>query len=358
MKNAPIYICVFSSAYLILCIFMYYSYTNVWTGNNGVRNSKIYTLPELEWDDYRKNPEYHGKTDPETSNSLYVMILDSENKAQPFQCIMKKQWVDQLSQKRFVDGIEYYSRIHWTNPECNISTIVTPKSKYNAINPSSWILLNSFKMFLERSNAAWLFVINDAAYMDVGKFESFFDEYKKKKMPRNNIYITGSCIEQRYFFQMLLIDSGILMSRKAVQDFTASNVMNTWEVTCEVGINADETLAQVGDQIYIYVRNSAENRFVGREFRNLSDFSILEKREFQHLKKCEVPDVYINNPPGEQGICSSEITPFKNIIIWAAAGNKISKLDFLEKAPQMLKNVPDYLGYFWAQTRPQLCKLM
>lgn len=332
-------------------------------------NSCVYKSKPAEWSNPKFNPPASFKNN--TGKTLYIAIIDSEYEPRPFQCLMKKQWVDELSKYDFVDNIEYYSRIRWTNKECNITTIVTPPPKYkDTLNPTTWILFNTLKMYLERSNSSCLLIIGDSSYLKVKEFVKYFDSYFHP--------IYGGCIEQRYFFQMLLIESGILISRRVVEKFLLESVMTTWDVGSEVGITADEIFSQVGDQVGFYMKNYAENKFVGREFREYKDFDRLKQKDFDDLPPCKIPYRYIHNQPGEQGICSAEITNFSRIIIWSGAipsdpsqssekkssifGSEIesesskNKFEFLKNAEQMMNNNPDYLSYYWAQSKPRLCR--
>lgn len=328
--------------------------------------SYVYKSKPAEWSNPKLNPPSSSKN--VSGKTLYIAIIDSEYGSHPFQCLMKKQWVDEISEYGFVDKIEYYSRIRWTNSNCNITTIVTPPPKFkNTLNPTTWILVNTLEMFLQRSNSPYLLLIGDACYLKVNDFVDYFAEFKNQ--------ILGGCIEQRYFFQMLLIESGILISRQTVKKFLSNSVMNTWNVGSEVGITADEIFSQVGDQAGFYIKNYVENRFVGREFREHSDFDRLKHKKFDDLPPCNIPSIYIYNPPGEQGICSSEITKFNRIIIWSASlpadptksvqikssefesESAKNKFDFLKNAEQMIENNPDFLAYYWAQSKPRLCRM-
>lgn len=332
--------------------------------------SCVYKSKPAEWSNPKYNPPNSIKNI--SGKALYIAVIDSEYGPHPFQCLMKKQWIDEISKQGFIDKIEYYSRVRWTNKECNITTIVTPQPKYkDTLNPTTWILVSTLKMFLERSNSQYLLIIGDSCYIKTKDFADYFSKFYHP--------ILGGCIEQRYFFQMLLIESGILISRQTVKKFLSDSVMDTWDVGSEVGITAEEIFSQVGDQAGYYIKNYVENKFVGREFRELKDFDRLKQKNFDDLPPCTIPDIYIHNPPGEQGVCSSQITKFNNIIIWSAAlpadptkstqhkssifNSEIesesakNKYDFLKNAEQMINNNPDFLAYYWAQSKPRLCKL-
>lgn len=361
--------------YLLLCFFMY-RFLAPPTYMNYIK-SCVYKSKPPEW----SNPKLNLPSSPNnlTGKTLYIAIIDTEYAPHPFQCLMKNQWVDELSKHWFIDKIEYFSRIRWTNKQCNITTIVTPHPKFkDTLNPTSWILVNTLKMFLERSKSPYLFIVGDSCYLKVNEFVDFFSKFNGR--------ISGGCIEQRYFFQMLLIESGIIISRQTVMNFISDSAMKTWDVASEVGITADESFSQIGDQVGLYIKNYAENRFVGREFREYSDFDRLKNKRFEDLPPCTIPSVYINNPPGEQGICSSEITKFNQIISWSAfipadptkttsykssltdklnfnsnsdneSESARNKYKFLKNARKMINNNPDYLSYYWAQSKPRLCKI-
>lgn len=303
------------------------------------------------------------------------MILDSEFKSDHFQCLAKKQWIDPILQEPYIDGVEIYSRARWFNKECNLSSIVTPKppNEYLIANPSSWVLSNALKMFLERSDSGWLLLIGDSAYIKIDLFKHFFQQFILEKDPLTTSTASGGCIDQRYFFQMLIVESGIIFSRKAVENVFNERSVRTWEITYQIGLNADEALSQIATGNYLFPRSRSNDCFLGREFVSSNDFVILENISSMYQKagsiesesfneqikemlpKCAIPDYYYNINPGMQGLCSKRITPLNDVFIWSASGANKTKLDFLSNADKLINNLPNSVGYFWNPDKPQLC---
>ncbi|OHT11240.1 hypothetical protein TRFO_01201 [Tritrichomonas foetus] len=324
--------------------------------SNSTIKRQVYKETQFTFDNYN-NPPPPKKSTMSPNEMLYIAIMDTEYGPKKYQCISKRQWVDELNKKPFVDGIEYYSGKHWKNSECGILTIVTPKSVFNSPNPSPWILLSTLNMFLKRSSSNWLMLINDAAYMRVDLFESQFHKMIQQKRPDIYSVAYGSCIDLRYFFQMLLFDSGVILSRKTVERLVGQEAKETWEVVCEVGIEAQEALSHLLPHAGIYVRSGSSTNFLGREFQFEIEYKRLLEKNFANLSVCNVPLIYTQNIPGECGVCTKHITRFKDVSIWSGHGKHMSKIEFLMNADKMLKDIPDDVGWFWNPTRPKICKV-
>lgn len=358
------FLIIFCISYLIVCLFMLFPRHKFFQSIvMPIHTNKfVYEKQSVNWSDpkanippRKKSIYLNNKTD-KYQKSLYIAVIDTEFKPHPYQCLMKKQWIDPILQYPFIEAIEFYSRIRWSNELCNITTIISPPSIFKeTLNPTSWILLNTLKMFLERSNSDYVLIIGDSCYMKVKEFIDYFLAFHSS--------ISGSCVEQRYFFQMLLIESGILLSRNNAVKIVSKDAIETWNVACEVGIDSDEAFSQILDQVGIHPKYHAEDSFLGREFRNFSDFKRLQTKSYDDLPICKIPDIYIHNPPGEQGICSAKVTKFNDVILWSApfyslyGKSAASKYEFLLHAELMLNNNSDKLGYYWAQSHPTLCKL-
>ncbi|EAX96547.1 hypothetical protein TVAG_256870 [Trichomonas vaginalis G3] len=290
------------------------------------------------------------------SDKLYVMILDSEFESRPHQCIMKRQWMDPFLEHVEVDGIEVYSANAWTNKECNLSSITIPELPEQKINPGAFLLYESLKLFLERSDAGWLYIIGDAAYIKVDRFFAWLGNIMKSHSALTENFIIGSCVEERYFFQMLLTSSGVLLSRAYVKRLVATRDDDLWDVSMAVGITADEILAKISDKIGVYIPGKQTSDLVGRGFTDASHYKILMDKDFDNLPKCNIPQEYLRPFAGELGLCTAQIMKFNDIRVWSATRH-LGKQKFLEDAEEMLNNNPDSLGYYWDRLYLTLCKL-
>lgn len=318
---------------------------------------QVFDEPIRDWPHNPPNPLPLKKSRSANNSKVYVAVIDFDNEPGHHYCQMKKQWMTPLTETDLIDSIEVYSLKYWHNTECDIKTVTVPKPKFDTLDYSTWILRSTLALFLERSNSGWLFITGDSVYVKTNEFI----EYLKVKMKTFDGLVTagmyGGCVEKRYFFQMFTPESGVLISRKAVKKLVANDMNEVWDVVMEVGIHYDEALAQLSDQIGIYVQGRAQNVFLGREFRNATEqFKWLENKNFDNLIPCEVPYEYIRNAPGELGVCSSHVTRFDSIITWSGAGY-LNKTEFLEKAETFLGNNPSDLGFYWDRTNPTLCRI-
>lgn len=328
--------------------------------------SKPFQQKKIKWGNpnTNKNPPRHS-TLKKSEDKLYIMIFDTEFQANKYQCIAKQQWVDPLSTEDFIDGIEFYSHSTYTNWECNISTIVPPQppEQFMSPNPSSWVISKALEMYLSRSDSGWVLLIGDAAYIDVEKFKDFFKHFKTMKDPLRKEYASGGCIEERYFFYMLILDSGILLSRKGAERVLETFSKNTWEVAYQIGLNGEEALSQIFIHNLISPQGSANDLFLGREFVSSDDLELLSDitvnnmpYKINTLPQCIIPKMYYSIRPGESNLCSYTVTPLNQIIIWSGSGKYQSKLEFLTKAPKILQNIPPILSYYWSPVKPKLCR--
>jgi hypothetical protein len=265
---------------------------------------------------------------------------------------MKAQWIDHFAELSFVDGIEFYSIETFDNPKCGLSVVPIPRLSRKFANPSAYLLWQILRNFLERSDAGWLFLIGDAAYVKIEKLEEYLKKWMKGDIQR--IWARGSCVERRYYFQMLSIQSGILITRNTVEELLVRDEM--WNVTMETGIPAEEALSQILDDVGVIAKASKEDWFLGQPFRNWSFHDDLLEKRSDHLKVCERPDL----KPSEAAIaavCSGEITRFSNLIVWAGGGkNATTKEWFLTHAKEMMEGLPDNLHFIWDRLFPELCR--
>jgi hypothetical protein len=285
-------------------------------------------------------------------SQLYVAVIDTNYAAEPYHCIMKTQWMDDLSRFPYVDGVEFYSVTSYEQAECQLRVVTVPRSRHRSLNPSSHLLFQTLKAFLLRSSAGWLFVINDAAYVRVPNLDAFLRSSLERQRPAA-VFARGSCVERRFYFQMLSITSGILISRRAVERLIDKE--ETWNVTIEIGLPAEEALSQILDGISVTARWSKKDDFLGQPFRH-SEFRqrLLDKR-FDGLVTCQRPNAN-SGSSGIATVCSTEFTKVNDLVVWAGAGNNATDKEwFLKNARDMLRDVPDHVHFIWDRLFPELC---
>ncbi|KAH0790171.1 hypothetical protein GPJ56_005907 [Histomonas meleagridis] len=362
MASSRIFISVFSLVLLIISIYFinvtkpiphYDSFTQQDIESN---ISGKQTITQKYFPNAVNPPKPAPVSKSPSQDQLYIMILDTEYKPSPYQCIMKKQWVDALGKQDFIDAIEFYSLNGYQNEECNITTITVSSPTKTLHNPSAYLLHHSLKEYLSRSNTGWLFIINDCAYINTSRFPSFFNEFTSTRPdPYKNNFLLGGCIEKRYFFKLLAFQSGIFLSRKFVENLLSEKVSENWGVAGDIGIDADEAFAHISDQLGMPINMHSSDSLVGRPFRRPENFESLKKKEFNGLLKCEIPDSLLHPFPGEGGVCVTSILRMNSLVVWAASGNTMEKRRFLEEAEEMLSNLPDNICFYWDGTLPTLC---
>jgi hypothetical protein len=318
-------------------------------------NSRVFVEPKRIWQSSPPNPPPIRRQKVAGNTSIYVAIIDFENRPGPHHCRMKTQWMDKFLDRSDVEDVEIYSLTSWTNPRCSFRSLAVPVPPKDYVDSSSWLFVNSLQIALNRSNSGWLFVVCDSVYIRVEPFFEYFRQRMHDWNPFQYIRLFGGCLEQRYFFQMLVPESGILMTRRFADEMLKPDILDVWGVAMEAGIHYDEVFSHVSDQIGIYVQSSAVDQMLGRPWRNESQFQLLANKSFDVLPICTVPAHYIYNAPGELGLCSIRVTPFNSIISWAAASETTSKIDFLDHAERYFEGNPDDLGFYWDMTRPTLC---
>jgi hypothetical protein len=316
-------------------------------------HSQEYVPKHPNWKLRKQNPPPPERSKKSPIESLYVMIIDQEYSAQPFQCLFVDQWVNEMAESEYVDGIEIYSLNAWTNKECNISSITISQLPKHTINPSAFLALRSMQLALKRTDAEWFFMINDAAYINVRRFLDFFD-LKKRTTDNRKTFMIGSCVEERYFFQMLLFDSGVLMSRDIVEMMADSENDHRWDVAFQTALTADEIFAEIADKNGISISSKQTHEFLGRGFRNIKDYDRLREKNFEGLPHCKIPIELLVPGPSQLGICSAQVFRMGDMSVWSALRG-MSKMQFLEEAAAMLSALPENLGYYWDRLYPTLC---
>ena len=311
--------------------------------------SKVFVAPKRRRFTNPPNPPV--KNDREfAKDGLFVVVLDRDGRPGRHFCQMKRQWMEKLAAQKDVEDVILVSEKFWKMDECSLSTLTVPRPKYGTPDTSAWLLYKSFELFLERSRSGWLFLVGDCVYVKVDEFLSFF------KQGRNAGTLVGGCVEKRYFFQMLVLESGILLNRQTVLKLIEPELADTWQVMFEIGLPYDEALAHAADQVGFYFKGQKFNLFLGREFQNVSNFDALLTKSFTDLKPCIVPDKYLFNGPGDIGVCTPKVTLWSNLLTWSASGI-LSKTQFLEEAERMLDNNPSDLAFFWEGSKPALCNI-
>jgi hypothetical protein len=261
---------------------------------------------------------------------------------------MKNQWMDHFAEQPSIDGVEFYSVTFYNHTSCELPVVTVRRPAFQR-NPSSHLLFEIFTMYIKRSFADWLFLIGDAAYIDHKKLFTYFSSVIGR--PRN--FAQGSCVERRFYFQMFSITSGILISRETVEALLGKKEM--WNVTFETGLPAEEALSQILDSIGIVVRSRRKDTFLGQRFRNPGFNRNLLEKKFDKLKHCQRPNADAGSS-GVAAVCSTEITPFRELIVWAGGGrNESEKEWFLQNAEAMLRDVPESVHFVWDRLFPELC---
>jgi hypothetical protein len=277
--------------------------------------------------------------------------MDSSYQSATYHCLMKSQWMDQVADWNFVDGLEFYALDVFENPKCTLPAVVVQPPLRRAANPSAYLLFETLRFFLARSQAGWLFLIGDAAFVKTQKLEAHLKHCVNRWYHFSSA--RGSCVERRYFFQMLSIQSGVLINRQTVEHMINHEEM--WNVTIATGLPADEALSQVLDAVGVDVKGSKDDHFLGQPFRNRSFNSDLLEQSFDHLKVCKRPDGKPEKP-SIASVCSSEITRFNDVIVWAGGGrDAVAKEWFLTHAQAMIDGVPDSVHFIWDRLFPELC---
>ena len=312
-----------------------------------------YNPPHPKWKLRKQNPPPPNNSHVTPSQKLYVMVIDEEYQPSKFQCLFVNQWVRNMEKSEVVDGIEIYSLNKWENTECNISSITINELPLQTINPSAFLLINSIKMALNRTDANWFFVIGDSAYIKVEKFLNYFQHIASENPPEDK-FIIGNCVEERYFFQMLLLNSGILMSRSVMQQFVDTSDDHSWEIAFQTALTGEEILAEMADKNDIDIKTKHTNEFLGRGWRKPEHFDILRSKRFDVLPHCNIPYNYYVPGASELGLCSYDIVSLNHISVWSGVRG-MSKFEFLDEAEDMLAGVPDYVSYYWDLLYPTLC---
>jgi hypothetical protein len=318
--------------------------------------SRVFVERKRVWRKSAANPPPHPNFSASANASLYVAVVDFDNEPGPHHCQIKRQWMDAFVARDNVENVELYSLTSWTNAQCGLQSLSAPRPPRDYVDPSAWLFVNVLRLALNRSASGWLFVVRDAAYIRVGEFFELFESRTRNVDPFRDVSLFGGCLEQRYFFQMLVPESGVFMSRRFAEEVLRPGIVDVWTVVMDAGIHYDEAFAHCSDEVGIYMKASAVDQLLGRGWRNHSHFDALASKDFDDLPYCRIPLEYLFNAPGELGLCSRSITPFNSVVSWAAS-DPMDKVQFLSKAHQYMEGNPDELGFYWDRTRPTLCMM-
>ena len=334
----------------ILCVNIFYLSIIIYLLKNQTTNNII----EEDDDPFNisgkcKNQSYFPP--PQRKNnkfeSLYIAIFDDEYEPKPYQCLMKKQWIDPFSHNPFIDGIEMYSLTYFHNKECNLSTISIPLPAKRMKDPSSWQIYNILKSFLERSKSAWLFLVGPAAFIQEENFFYFFKHLLNEYTDEYTIMSRGCCIEPSYYFQILQISSGVFISRRSVEKILQLNEF--WNVVFSIEIDGNEALFHALDQIGVIASQSNSIGMIGDAFLDEKDFERLLTKNFEGLPQCQT------NIERDR-TCIEDPQLFLSMISWAGGG-KNNRTFFLQNAEKMIKDVKPNLGIVWIGQKPKLCMI-
>jgi hypothetical protein len=299
------------------------------------------------------DPPHHASSKIPTQSQVYIAVMDTSYSPAPYHCLMKDQWMDEIATRPFIDGVEFYSILPLEHRECIFPMVTVKRSPFpRAVNPSSHLVFQILAMYLKRSFSGWLFLISDAAYVHCETLCAYINASMNRGPP--SPFAEGSCVERRFYFQMLSISSGILMTRGTVESLVQNEEM--WNVTIETGLPADESLSQILDDVGAIPKAGKRDELLGQPFRNPEFSRNLIERSFDSLEHCEHPDDK-SRVSGVAAVCSTAVTQLNRLVVWAGGGrNATEKEWFLRNARIMIENAPDFVHFTWDRLYPQLCR--
>lgn len=288
-------------------------------------------------------------------DAIYISLIDSEKMPRAYHCLMKNIWIDDLKNKPIIDDIEIYSLEKWTHSDCDLSTVVVKDPPFQMDDPSSWILFQSLKLFLERSNTKWFHIMGDANFVDTSKYIEIFGSLVNKFEGSSQLFVTNAgCVQTRYFYNELQISSGMLFSRDLVKRIISET--EYWKLMFEMQLTAEEAINHLLISMDIHGWDNKMENLIPNSFGNVSDYDLLYRKDFSNLPICNVSTKMIDPEPGHVGSCIHSHQKINDVIIWNS-GNKISKKYFFEKVKYMINNNPDSIGYVWYKMNPYLCRI-
>lgn len=274
--------------------------------------------------------------------------MDSVYEPSELMCVLHKSWVKDVRSLPFVDGVEMYSISSYEDPNCSMKTLTfadPPKNFPIHRSPSCYLLYTMFKMFLERSDANWFMIVSDGAYVNPTLLPEFIETYANHSYYDEPL-AKGQCQELRDNFQVFAPNSGVLMTRAAVEGVLKSP--RKFEISCQIELPAFDTISHVLDQIDIMPIHNHEFKFLGQPFSKRKYHKWIEAKDFSKAKPC----LFGYNSPR---ICYARSHKLKDVVVWAGAGKKMDKITFLKGAPFWMYNVPDNIGFMYNVYQTEIC---
>lgn len=284
------------------------------------------------------------------NQKVYIAIIDSEYRPSNHHCLMRQAWIDDAEKLEFVDGVEIYSNVSFSNSQCQINSISfpPPPSKFHLQhNPSCVIIRNMLRLFLERSDAGWLLYLTDNSFVNVKNLPNLISSMNCN-YPLEIPKVSGQCIEMRDYFQIFQKNSGSLISRKAAILLTSNKMNKTWDVSCEIEIDFSEAIAHALDINSLYAIRNNNQLFLGSPFSNKADYKALLDKSFSHIEAC--PDHYESSR-----VCHPTVQPFRNLAVWSGVGEYMDKYEFMKNAKEMIESATNYLSFKYNIYKSDLC---
>ena len=305
----------------------------------------IQSKPSI-WENHQPSPNINSDIDD--NQRVYIAIIDTEFHSSPLQCLQKTQWIDRLMHEPIVENIEFISNQTWKNKDCDISPVYTGECTNHKIqqNAGSWIMFNALKMFINRSNASWLFIVDDTAFVRPDILLSYFKQISTDYEDPESIFVTGNCYEIYDYFFTFLTTSGILISRSLVQQILKYEI--TWELLVDTERNAYEAISQSLREYGLEIDEIGQNIFFGKPFNHTSDYSSLIRSDYSTLQIC--PKNF-----SRRRSCIYEPFHMNSVAVWNGWDKRMNKVDFLTKASQIFEMLPASIGVIWNDLLPDLC---
>ena len=312
-------------------------------------------------------PPHHAKKEIPYNDQYYIAIIDQAYRPSPIQCALKEAWIDKLLQFPFVDGIELYSNVSFTNTECDISTISfkTPPPIFPLNHdPSCYIMKTLIGLYLNRSLAGNLLIVMDGSYISPSLFELFASSNNAKITlknavspyslpiewptdPYHELQCRGQCIGLRDYFEIFSANSGVLMTRAMAEIIHSEK---TFSIACQIEINAFEALSHCLHPHNFYPLHSHDPRFLGLPFKEKEDYDKLLNKQFDDIPQCP------QEKYSSYRVCYPSTEPLNRVLVWGSEGIHMDRITFLQNASKMMDGLQSDIGYFYDHYTVHLCK--
>jgi hypothetical protein len=282
------------------------------------------------------------------SEQLYIAVIDREYRPSPVHCRLKSAWIDDLLAEPFVDAVELYSNVSFSNDDCGIVALAAPPPSADfpiTHNPSCHIVRSMITAFLRRSDAGWLLFLSDGSFVRVGGVRALLARMATKD-PAAQPRICGQCSEIRDYFQVFTKNSGAQLSRRAAELLNRTDA--TWDVACATQIDGHEALSHALDIHGLHALGNHNARFLGHPFVRRGDYDALAAKKWDTLRPC--PRTY-----GYTRVCYMTVQRINELVVWGAEGKDVDKLTFVTNAKKMLDAVPDNVMFFYNVYEAELC---